>query len=198
MIVRLRISPMILLRFGARFLILFIVFNILELFVLILINHRSTLYECYMDAEPLNKSEEKLLERLEDVLRSEVSPIPGRTIFFHETQCHSPKSRYILNLKPRQACAIESAALHNPNLQVFVLFTSPAFRLKVAKSRKSNIKALLGYTNVHFRQLNLWRYAENTPIENWTRQGNLFSSRFDGTLYLYTYYVPTIFKALRR
>lgn len=179
MLIRVGISLMSLARFGRRFLIIFIVCNILELWVALLTNQRATLFQCYMDTKPLKKSEEKQLQSLEDVLYSEVKPTPGRSIFFHETRCHSPKKRYILNLNARQACSIESAALNNPNLQIFVLFTSPTFLWKATKGRNSKIKALLSYNNVHFRQLNLWRYAENTPIEDWTERGELFRSRFD-------------------
>lgn len=177
MYIRVGISLMSLVRFGRRFLIVFIIFNILELWMVLLTDQQATLFQCYMDGKPLNKSEEKQLQRLEDVLQSKVRPTPGRSIFFHETQCHSP--RYILNLNARQACSVESAALHNPNLQVFVLFTSPTFLWNAVKRRNSKIKALLSYKNVHFRQLNLWRYAENTPIEDWTKRGELFRSRFD-------------------
>lgn len=183
---------MSLVRFGRRFLIVFIVFNILELWVVLLTDQQATLFQCYMDAKPLKKSEGKQLESLEDVLYSEVRPTPGRSIFFHETPCHSPKKRYILNLNARQACSIESAALNNPNLQIFVLFTSPTFLWKATKRRNSNIKALLGYKNVHFRQLNLWRYAENTPIEDWTKRGELFRSRSDWSVQYYLSFYNTI------
>lgn len=114
---------------------------------------------------------------LEDVLLSRVKPPPGRTIFFHETRCHPTNSHYILNLTARQACAIESAALHNPNFQVYVLFASRTHIPKENDPRVKLLNAILSYKNVHLRQLNLWQYAKDTPIENWLKKGDLLSSR---------------------
>lgn len=110
---------------------------------------------------------------LEDLLRSNVSPTPGRTIFFHETSCHRPEEKHVLNLTSRQACSIESAALHNPNFCVFVLFASYSLLPK----NNPILKAILSYKNVYLRQLNIWDYAKDTPIEKWFNEGELFKSR---------------------
>lgn len=85
----------------------------------------------------------------------------------------------MLQLTARQACAIESAALHNSNFQVFVLFAAPTYHHSGNNSQRQQplIDALLSYKNVHFRQLNLWRYAAGTPIEEWFNDGKLFRSR---------------------
>ncbi|KAH8404536.1 hypothetical protein KR222_011798, partial [Zaprionus bogoriensis] len=115
---------------------------------------------------------------LEDVLLSKVKPPPGRTIFFHETRCHPPDVQYILNLTARQACAIESAALHNPNFQVFVLFASRTYLPKADDPRSKLLNAVLSYKNVQLRQLNLWQYAKDTPIEDWVNKGELLASSF--------------------
>lgn len=164
---------------------------------------------CFMEQEPTHdalhagQSETSgapaVPKTLDDVLLSEPKPVPGRSIFFHETSCHRPKRRRqrpgqspeiqynMLQLTARQACAIESAALHNPNFQVFVLFAGPTYRHHGNNSSSSSsgsqrqqplIDAILSYKNVQLRQLNLWRYATGTPIEAWLKDGELFRSRY--------------------
>ncbi|KAH8263401.1 hypothetical protein KR044_008257, partial [Drosophila immigrans] len=133
-------------------------------------------FPCYMDPDDQNTNDGPI--RLEDVLRADVKPTPGKTIFFHETRCHPPGSKYIMNLTARQACSIESAALNNPEFQVFVLFASPTYLPKAEDPKLPLIEALQSYKNVHLRQLNIWRYAMGTPIEDWVNKGDLFESSF--------------------
>lgn len=144
--------------------------QIMELIYVILNDPQIELYRCYLDKTEYDSEH---LIALEDVLLSDVQPSPDRTIFFHETNCHSPDKPNILNLTTRQACSIESAALNNPEFQVFVLFASPTF---MPRELDPMIEALLSYSNVHFRQLNIWRYAKDTPIEDWLKKGSIFSS----------------------
>lgn len=110
---------------------------------------------------------------LEDVLLSKRKPTPGKTIFFHETSCSELNQ---LHLTSRQACAIESAALANPSLDVFVLFTSPAHSSNTSKSKI--VDAILTYSNVYLRSLNLWTYAADTPISEWLEDGGIFSTKY--------------------
>ncbi|XP_037960942.1 lactosylceramide 4-alpha-galactosyltransferase [Teleopsis dalmanni] len=119
---------------------------------------------------------------LEDVLIAELKPKPGRSIFFHETSCRQlakPLNTHInlVELNARQACAIESAALHNPNLDVFVLFASPTYQTNQTLHHPV-IKALLSYPNIFLRNLNMWTYAANTPIHEWFLDGELFKSKY--------------------
>lgn len=181
---------------------------ILLLLVGILLTYRwqTNVQLCFIESEqaesassgPLADGNAQIPRILEDVLSTEPMPIPGRSIFFHETSCHRPKrkrqrpdSQYnMLQLTARQACAIESAALHNPNFQVFVLFAGPTYRHYGNSSSSSAsgssgnqrhqpiIDAILSYKNVHLRQLNLWRYAAGTPIEEWLKDGRLFRSSY--------------------
>lgn len=44
--------------------------------------------------------------------------------------------------------------------------------------RSSILKALEAYPNIHFRNLNLWKYAEGTPAEHWVKKPDLLESRF--------------------
>lgn len=122
---------------------------------------------CYLPSVETKSSE------LEDFLRSKVKPTPGRSIFFHETSCHPPETNYFLKLTARQACSIESAALRNPNYCVFFLIAS------YTRIPDDNplLKAILSYKNVYLRQLNIWDYVKDTPIEKWFDKGELFRSR---------------------
>ncbi|XP_026844560.1 lactosylceramide 4-alpha-galactosyltransferase-like [Drosophila persimilis] len=139
------------------------------------------------DPEPTAASSEPLASiRLDDVLLAEPRPTPGQSIFFHETSSYDAKNKHlnILKLTARQSCAIESAALHNPNFQVFVLFVDRKYSLVVDPNvgnrsiQQPLFDAILSYSNVHLRRLNLWRYAAGTPMEEWLREGNLFRSRY--------------------
>ncbi|KRG03634.1 uncharacterized protein Dmoj_GI21086 [Drosophila mojavensis] len=104
---------------------------------------------------------------IEDILYSSSKPPLGRSIFFHETSCTSPGSvSNIMNLTARQACSIESAALNNPNFQIFTVFSCPTYRPLVGR-QKLLVDAIESYENVNFRHLNLRDYAMNTPIEDW-------------------------------
>ncbi|XP_030556653.1 lactosylceramide 4-alpha-galactosyltransferase-like [Drosophila novamexicana] len=168
----------------------------------ILLNYRwqSDVQLCFIEREqtesasigPLPDAAVPVPKILEDVLSTDPKPIPGRSIFFHETSCHRPKRKRqrhgqspdlqynMLQLTARQACAIESAALHNPNFQVFVLFAGPTYRHLSNSSQRQQpiIDAILSYKNVQLRQLNLWRYAAGTPIEEWLKDGRLFRSSY--------------------
>ncbi|XP_051858868.1 lactosylceramide 4-alpha-galactosyltransferase-like isoform X2 [Drosophila albomicans] len=131
--------------------------------------------ECYMDTQ-LYELDNGGLKRLEDVLLSQIIPPPGRSIFFHETKCHSSDGPNIFKLSARQACSIESAALNNPNFQVFLLFATPTYTLD--DQNDPILDALRSYKNVNLRYLNIWRYVKDTPIEKWFKEGHLFRSKF--------------------
>jgi len=84
--------------------------------------------------------------------------VPSRCIFFHETTCSSP------SLTPRQACAVESAAKTNRNLNIFLLlFASDQF----SEKSKALVKILETYDNVYIRRVRLSTYVLDTPIEDW-------------------------------
>lgn len=76
----------------------------------------------------------------------------------------------------RQACAIESAALHNPNRIIFVLFTSPAVSLDDSQSKYFSV--LRSYSNIHFMNLNLETFVEKTPAKQFYQSGKLFVSKY--------------------
>lgn len=131
----------------------------------------------FMEDDLLVDAEGRRLTDLEDVLLSPVQPISGRTIFFHETKRHAPGDQYVLNFTTRVACSIESAALHNPNFKVFVLFSSSLRLPKPGDRRFAQLDAILSYKNVQLRQVSLRQYAKDTPVEQWVQQGVLQRSR---------------------
>ncbi|XP_034473818.1 lactosylceramide 4-alpha-galactosyltransferase-like [Drosophila innubila] len=158
---------------------------------------------CYLDgAVPSMVKSDKLYKdnepiRLEAITLSDVKPSLGRTIFFYKTKCHPPDSKYILNLTARQACSIESAALHNPNFQVFLLFESPSYLPDDQETPL--LDAIQSYQNVHLRQLNIWRYADHTPLKDWIKKADLlrpsFQSEYTSNLirFLTLYYFGGIY-----
>lgn len=57
------------------------------------------------------------------------------------------------------------------------MFTSPVgFEKNVEHA--PILKALETYPNIHFRNLNLWSYAEGTPAEQWVKTKELLESIF--------------------
>lgn len=99
---------------------------------------------------------------LPDILDDD--PPKGKSIFFHETSCQSQKNNRI-TLTARQACAVESAAIQNPNYQVYLLFTSPG-ALKSQNNRNDRIlKQLMSYNNIRMKYLNFERYLNGSPLE---------------------------------
>lgn len=130
--------------------------------------------QCYMDVYFRGATDTAKLEgRLHDVMESAKTPTPGRSIFFHETSCSADGQ---IRLNARQACAIESAARQNPTWDVFVLFASP-----VGYSNQTQITiidTLLSYPNIYFRNVDLWNYAKDTPVEAWLQDGEIFQSKF--------------------
>lgn len=134
-------------------------------------NAEQSASDCYsMDIKEINLDPGDIA--LEDVLDSERQPRPDKTVFFHITNCW--KDGYI-RLPPRQECAIESAALNNPTLDIFVLFSSPSV---VPSNSSKALEALFSYTNIFFRNNNLWSYTEGTPAEQWFKTGVIFQSKY--------------------
>ncbi|XP_034098262.2 lactosylceramide 4-alpha-galactosyltransferase-like [Drosophila albomicans] len=138
------------------------------------IHREPKIYHCYMDAEQKPNSNEKQWI-LGDILFTKEKPKPGRTIFFVESKCNCSDSEYsILNLPAHSACAIESAALHHPTYDVFVLVACPTIR----QQTDPILDAMLSYKNVKLRYVNLWRFAKGSPIEYWLTKEDLFRTKY--------------------
>lgn len=138
--------------------------------LLISINRQDDIRSCFTHSKTKSKA-----TKLEDILESSRKPQPGKSIFFHETSCSSSAGN-ILSLSARQACAIESAALLNPNFDIFVLFASPTYLDN--KTAQPILESILSYPNVFIRNLDLWTYAAGTPINDWLINDELFSSKY--------------------
>lgn len=120
-------------------------------------------------------------EILDDVFKAEILPTKGKSIFFLETsRSYAPLvSAYQKNvvnyasLTIRQACAIESAAMHNPNQSVFVLYASQRYKNQANRL----LQAVLSYDNVYLRNINLFTFLHGSPIFRWIKNGKIFKSR---------------------
>lgn len=86
-------------------------------------------------------------------------------------------SIYFFLSPDRQACAIESAARLHPNHDIVVLFVSPV-GLKDNDVIPQNYKHLQSFKNIHWRTVNLWRYASGTKLYEWLMTDELFESSF--------------------
>ncbi len=65
----------------------------------------------------------------------------------------------------------------NPEREVFVLFASPVGFRDGLSHLPASIEALKTYPNIQLRNNNLWKYAENTPLEKWLGNSTLFESK---------------------
>lgn len=82
----------------------------------------------------------------------------NKSIFFIESTCHYKG----VDLNARQACSVESAALQNPNLDVYLLFPSP---IESGWETNLYIRQLLSYSNVYLRHINMNEFFKRTPLE---------------------------------
>jgi lactosylceramide 4-alpha-galactosyltransferase len=103
-------------------------------------------------------------------------PSKGKSIFFHETSCGSSSQGGII-LTARQACAVESAAKMNPDLEVYLLFTAP-INLGNSTVKNKVVTQLLSYPNIHVRHLHFEKYFMGSPLEEWYKGGALKASRW--------------------
>lgn len=75
-----------------------------------------------------------------------------------------------------QGCAIESAALHHPKRDIFLLIATPVGYPSDKKLLSPIVRALQHYPNIHFRNVNMQKFVNDTPVEKWFHTGELFSS----------------------
>uniref|UniRef100_A0A336N0A8 CSON003860 protein n=1 Tax=Culicoides sonorensis TaxID=179676 RepID=A0A336N0A8_CULSO len=97
-------------------------------------------------------------------------PTFNRTIYFIESK---RPDNGILNLGPRQACAIESAAKNNPDFNVTL------FALHVNDTAENNpyTKALRKYPNLKIVTTTLKDFAKGTIAEDWEKKGDIYKSK---------------------
>jgi lactosylceramide 4-alpha-galactosyltransferase len=103
---------------------------------------------------------------------AKVQPEHGKNVFFIESKDETVN----VTLTPRQSCAIESAALVNPHLKVFVLYAVEE-RFKNLEETEE-LKAVLSYPNVYFNYLNATELSKNSPLEKFIQSDSLSKSKF--------------------
>lgn len=96
-------------------------------------------------------------------------PENGKSIFFIESGDSTT-----VTFNARQACAIESAALTNPHLKIFVLYTSLS-RLKKFKMTPA-VEAFYSYPNVFINYMDAKRLSVGSPLEGFIKSEKLASS----------------------
>lgn len=106
---------------------------------------------------------------------AKVLPEDGKNIFFVE----SGDSTGNVTISSRQACSIESAALTNPHLKIFVLFVSHDRLKNLTVSEE--VKAVLSYPNVHFYSINLKKLSACSPFESFFDSDKLKTSLYKVT-----------------
>ena len=67
-------------------------------------------------------------------------------------------------------------ALTNPDHEVFLIFSKKVGYFN--DSKIPEVDALLSYKNIHINYVDIYEYAENTPLETWMQNGILFNSSY--------------------
>ena len=110
--------------------------------------------------------------KFENILKAKVQPENGENVFLIDTKTATTD----VMLTARQACAIESAALINPHLKIFVIFTSQE-RLQKLKMTLE-LDAVLSYPNVFINFVNLDEFSAGSPLEEFIASKKLSTSSF--------------------
>ena len=95
---------------------------------------------------------------------SELLPRPD-SFYFVESSGSS-------SIKPRISCAIESAALHHKESQVYVVLTSPLVDVKSVNHLTKS------YKNIHFRYINVKAFLRGTLLQSLWTDSKIQSSQF--------------------
>lgn len=103
---------------------------------------------------------------------SKVQPKNGDNVFFVET---GDSTDYV-ELNARQACAIESAAMTNPHLTVFLLYANFG-RFHNLKSTPA-LKAVRSYPNVQINFADIKQLSKGSPMEEFFQSDKLPKSQF--------------------
>lgn len=113
--------------------------------------------------------------RLPDLF--EMQTPQDNSIYFIETSCKSLTEGEI-TINARQACAVESAALSNPNYQIYLMYTSPGLVGDETTLSGKLLHTLTKIKNVKMLWLNYPRLIKGTIIEHLYTSGRIESSIF--------------------
>lgn len=114
-----------------------------------------------------NKSSDQIPDSFFIVEPSGQEPNGSNNIFFIESS--EPKSSF-LSLSSRQGCAIESAAVQNPDSQIFI-YLAGVDGLSFTKSSNAIWKVIQSLSNVHVKLINSTEFVRGTPVENLLQRG---------------------------
>src|SRR5277367_1277731 len=95
------------------------------------------------------------------------NPVNQKTIYFVETSGQD-------YFNGRQACAIESAAFHNPHLPVNLLILSQTLNLS-----NPYVKTILTYPNVRISRLDMNQLFNGSIVGNLYKDGTLAKSKYN-------------------
>ena len=110
---------------------------------------------------------------LKDILKSDKFTF-NKNIFFLDTSSFAiNNSQNTATLSHRQACSVESAAISNSKLLVFVIFSDRSIL-----ENSDAIKALQQYPNIIFLKIDLKEFVKNTPVEKWIASGKIYETEF--------------------
>ncbi|XP_076267036.1 lactosylceramide 4-alpha-galactosyltransferase-like isoform X2 [Rhynchophorus ferrugineus] len=159
-----------------RNVILGIIFSVV-LFVYYITNFKTvTLYKFYYNYA---KSNSTLICHFLDTYDSltniqDTKIVEDTSIFFVETSCKSYDNGHLI-INPRQACAVESAALLNPNRMIYFLYFSPD-----SQSTESSriLRMLQSYSNIKFLHVNMDKFVEGSPVDNFWKSRKIHTGKY--------------------
>ncbi|KAF7269657.1 hypothetical protein GWI33_017308, partial [Rhynchophorus ferrugineus] len=100
------------------------------------------------------------------------------SIFFVETSCNSYDNGH-LTIHPRQAYAVESAALTNPERTVYLLYLSPGTFSSSAGTESSRIiKELQHYPNIKFLHVSMDRFVKSSPVNDLWKSRKIHTGKY--------------------
>ena len=138
---------------------LLIVFITVFLYSNFLYNTTTTLHEFFLNASHFSLDYLKQNCQINKINKES----DKYNIFFVETNFDS---KFI---RPRQLCAIESAAAHNPRANVYIMSINARLR---------DEKLLIEYKNIKWLQLKPDEVFSDTPLWQWWRSKRVLKSQF--------------------
>lgn len=117
-------------------------------------------------------------ELVPDIDEGEPKPVSDNSkkqIFFIETT--NPEGGR-LELNPREACSVESAAAFHPDRDIYVIFTGPT-TIVTSTQRANKMSDVLtkNYKNVYFRSVSLEGISKGTVLEEFVREKKYETSK---------------------
>ncbi|XP_063240386.1 lactosylceramide 4-alpha-galactosyltransferase-like isoform X2 [Bacillus rossius redtenbacheri] len=107
------------------------------------------------------------------------TPVRGEdNVFFIESSCAiSGPEKSTVTMKPRQACAVESAASLNPKKSVYYIDTClDVGEFGAAAFSEEVVRQVFHYANVFVFPVSMSSYLRRTPLEGWLELGELNGS----------------------